>query len=1003
MLPGWSRQTDLIPNWCKDAPLRSFGGTLLVIRLVTGWARHAFYPPRRRVRRLPPVAVLECLESRQLLSMSFNPVLLNQLPAGKSTLFAVSVTGQDTAQPVNFAVTTNSADVQAEVLQGTSSWRIRVKDTTPGVPAFDDYLTFQLFDTAAPNAVQQITKLSNPDPANNGQVYYLNKLIHRVASYVVQGGSLNGSGVGGSGQTLSAEFAPWLTYNSQGLLALADSGQDTADAQFFITPIDQDLGSFQQGWNFRYGIFGMLTGGFETLRKISALPRVGSTETPVNKPIITAVETFTDNQTAVLKVTPKSTFTGTVNAAVTANNGLGNSISQPLNLTVVADTVNDPPWLGPVTNQTAIQGRPISFQVQGFDLESDPLTFVVKDPSTWAAPLNVAVQVSQTPAQNGNPAVATVTLIPDVAFAGNVNLVMGVRQTSATDSRSSFNEEKFVLTVNPVNHAPTAPGGTSTTTVNTNVNFTLPGDDGDPDKTQGLTFTKVAGPNNGSLTITNPATGAATYQPNAGFVGTDSFTYQVKDNGGTANNGADTSTVATYNIQVGSISATGLILVASSDTGASSTDRVTSDDTPTFNVTAPTGSSVVLRVNDRVNVPMTETGSGTGIFAATLTREQVRVGANQVIATATTGGQASTPTAPLEFVLTPDYSQLYTAVGDAGTQQATTFQWIDHNAALSSEFGWFVADANGAVGGVAPGAANYLQTALGHASRTVVFNRGTVEGTTRTQTLTGGARVVFYLAVGVSADEVVAGSSRGAVYFSLNSANADRQDHVHTQADPRTGQILLSWEDMRGGGDRDYNDVVIGVTPGTTAAVLSNQPLRLNSGNGQTTPLTVTLRAGEGGAAKSRANGEIGLYFVSNAGGTVNGIAPGAAGYAQAVLSSATRRVVFQQGDTVGTARTLTLDGGELLGWYYIPEGTAAQVLSANSANSPSLSPRAYFSFDAANPGGGENFRWYGTEGNGVERSEAEGAGPLTLHLAGGLTPRLNSESDYRLQISQPG
>ena len=138
----------------------------------------------------------------------------------------------------------------------STSWRIRVKDTTPGTPAFDDYLTFQLFDTAAPNAVQQIKTLSTPD--GQGNYYYLDKLIHRVASYVVQGGSLNGSGVGGSGQTLSAEFVPWLTYNSQGLLALADAGQDTADAQFFITPVDQDLASFQQGWNFRYGIFGKI-------------------------------------------------------------------------------------------------------------------------------------------------------------------------------------------------------------------------------------------------------------------------------------------------------------------------------------------------------------------------------------------------------------------------------------------------------------------------------------------------------------------------------------------------------------------------------------------------------------------------------------------------------------------------------------------------------------------------------------------------------------------------
>lgn len=945
-----------------------------------------------------------------MLSVSFNPVLVNNLPAGKSTLIAVSVNGADTTQAVQYTATSSSADVDVSVLQGLTSWKIRVQDATPGGPGFDDYLTFQLFDTAAPNAIAQIKALSTPD--GGGNYYYLNKLIHRInPNYVIQGGSLNGSGVGGSGNQLTAEYAPWLTYNSQGLLALADAGQDTADAQFFMTPIDKTLSQinqFQSDWNFRYGIVGILTGGFETLRKIAALPTVSGSETPQYKPVIKSAAIVTDNQTAVLKITPKSTFTGPMTVSVTANNGAGNTASQPIDLTVVADTGNDRPYLGPVSNVTAIQGRPVTFQVQGFDNENDPLTFVVKSATGWAAPSKVAVQITQTAAQNGNPAVATVTLTPDVDLSGTVQLIMGVRDTAThggtttAENQENYNTQKFVLTVTPVNHAPNAPGGSSSTAVNTNVNFTLPGDDGDADKTQTLTFTKVSGPSNGSLTITDPATGAATYVPNANFQGVDSFTYQIKDNGGTDNNGADTSTIATYTIRVGVITPSGLTLLPSSDTGASSTDRVTSDDTPTFNVTAPTGSSVVLRVNDRVNVAMTETGSGTGLFTATLSRDQVRVGANQVVATSTTGGQTSNPSSPLDFVLTPNYSNVYTVVGDSGTQQATTFQWVDRNAAFASEFGWFVADADGSVGGVAPGSANYIRTALAHSSRTMVFARGTAEGTTRTETMTGGSRVVFYLAVGVSADQVVAGAKTGNVYFSVNTGNTDHLDHVHTQADARTGQVLLSWEDMQGGGDRDYNDVVIGVTPGNTAKVLANQPLRLNSGNGQTIPLTVTLQAGEGGLAKTKAMGEIGLYFVSDAGGTVNGIAPGSAGYVQAVMASTTRRVVFQQGDTIGTAKTLSLNGGELVGWYYIPGGTAAQLQSKNPTNNADLSPLAYFSFDPANPTGEQNFRWYGVDHNGVERPASSAAGPLTLHLAGGLNPHLGIQSDYRLLVSQP-
>jgi len=65
--------------------------------------------------------------------------------------------------------------------------------------------------------------------------------------------------------------------------------------------------------------------------------------------------------------------------------------------------------------------------------------------------------------------------------------------------------------------------------------------DNDPDSST-LTATLGTGPSNGSLVLN--ADGTFTYRPNAGFTGTDTFTYSVSD-------GATTSNLATVTITVG--------------------------------------------------------------------------------------------------------------------------------------------------------------------------------------------------------------------------------------------------------------------------------------------------------------------------------------------------------------------------------------------------------------------------------------------------------------------
>jgi VCBS repeat-containing protein len=77
--------------------------------------------------------------------------------------------------------------------------------------------------------------------------------------------------------------------------------------------------------------------------------------------------------------------------------------------------------------------------------------------------------------------------------------------------------------------------------------------DSDPNDSpaNALSATLVDGVDNGTLTLN--ADGSFTYTPNANFNGTDSFTYTVSDNGGTANGGDDTGNTVTVTINVASV------------------------------------------------------------------------------------------------------------------------------------------------------------------------------------------------------------------------------------------------------------------------------------------------------------------------------------------------------------------------------------------------------------------------------------------------------------------
>ena len=120
-------------------------------------------------------------------------------------------------------------------------------------------ITLDLDPAAAPETVNSFVFLAR-------EGYFDGTAMHRISpGFVIQGGDPTASGFGGPGYSLNDELPPAGTSYDQGVLAMANSGADTAGSQFFITVADTGLDP-------DFTIFGRVDQGQETLDAITAVP-----------------------------------------------------------------------------------------------------------------------------------------------------------------------------------------------------------------------------------------------------------------------------------------------------------------------------------------------------------------------------------------------------------------------------------------------------------------------------------------------------------------------------------------------------------------------------------------------------------------------------------------------------------------------------------------------------------------------------------------------------------
>jgi len=143
--------------------------------------------------------------------------------------------------------------------------KIVVLETTQGP------VEIKLMPDIAPKACENFVKLVEKG-------YYNGLIFHRVIKgFMIQGGDPTGTGRGGSSiwdKPFEDEFSAKVTFDSPGILAMANAGPNTNGSQFFITVAPTP-------WlNMHHTIFGKVISGYDAVQKIENTPTG-----PYDKPV----------------------------------------------------------------------------------------------------------------------------------------------------------------------------------------------------------------------------------------------------------------------------------------------------------------------------------------------------------------------------------------------------------------------------------------------------------------------------------------------------------------------------------------------------------------------------------------------------------------------------------------------------------------------------------------------------------------------------------------------
>jgi hypothetical protein len=131
---------------------------------------------------------------------------------------------------------------------------------------------------------------------------------------------------------------------------------------------------------------------------------------------------------------------------------------------------------------------------------------------------------------------------------------------------------------------------------------------------------------------------------------------------------------------------------------------------------------------------------------------------------------------------------------------------------------------------------------------------------------------------------------------------------------------------------------------------------------------------------------EVGLYFVDDAEGRVDGLAPGDAGYAYVALAEGNRVLLRPNGARGAATSPVPLTPGARYGFYLVQNDSYERWAAMNSGNALTKGPLTFFSFVEANTDGVEHVRPVARGGVGFE--DLTGGGDLDFDdFVAGISP----------------
>ncbi|MCA9148976.1 MAG: tandem-95 repeat protein, partial [Planctomycetales bacterium] len=238
---------------------------------------------------------------------------------------------------------------------------------------------------------------------------------------------------------------------------------------------------------------------------------------------------LTLNSDGSFTYTPNANFSGTDAFDYVASDGIANSTSATVTITVAP--MNDAP-VANTDNYVTDEDTPFTLilgelLVNDTDIDGDALTArLISLPAHGTLSENIDGSLTYTPDENYNGSDSFIYL--------------------ANDGTVDSNEGTVNITINPVNDAPVASDDNYLIGENATLTIGAPGVLGNDSDVEGSPLTAVlaVGPSHGTLTFN--ADGSFDYTPDLNYSGLDSFTY-------VANDGVANSLTATVNITITAI------------------------------------------------------------------------------------------------------------------------------------------------------------------------------------------------------------------------------------------------------------------------------------------------------------------------------------------------------------------------------------------------------------------------------------------------------------------